>query len=301
MPLLVFFAENRCSLFTMPRFVTLSITFFFIISASGFSKGDAPQKVSGVVESIADGARASLRLDNGQLRDVTLASGEQDYLEVGDRIRGIVVPQTGGDLLELVWPDDPKVTAQMVAVNSQLRRDTEVRGRQVFRSVGEKLPPFALYNQHGDLVKEGDLRGKTCVINFIFTRCLNPRMCPAATARMQQLQEHIKSEGLDDVLFLSMTLDPEYDTPGILNAYASARRIDGESFYFLAGPQQALLDLKEQLGILAEDDPKWIIDHTMRTVLVDPSGEIIYQVPGSMWDVGDFTNRIRKADTNREV
>ena len=281
----------------MLRFASLSVVFLLILVALGFSKDGAPCQISAVVESISESSEASVRLDHGLLQEVTLSIGEQGYLEVGDLIRGVIVPQPDGDLLELVWPNDPKVTAQMVAVNSQLRRDTEVRGRKVFRSVGEKLPPFALYNQHGDLVKERDLRGKTCVINFIFTRCMNPRMCPAATARMQQLQERIKDEGINDVLFISMTLDSEHDTPGILNAYASARRIDGESFYFLAGPQQPLLDLKEQLGILTEDDPKWIIDHTMRTILVDPSGEIVYQVPGSMWDVDDFTNRIRKANT----
>jgi protein SCO1/2 len=278
----------------MPRNTTLATVFAVLFLCFALANGTSATNLSGTVESIGDDHRASIRLGDGKMREVILPVGDRDYIKAGDRIRGVVVPQEEGDLLELIWPDDPKVMAQMVAVNNQLRRDTEVRGRKVFRSVGESLPPFALYNQFGDLVRQRDLRGKTCVINFIFTRCMNPRMCPAATARMQQLQEHIKSEGLDDVLFLSMTLDPDYDTPGILNAYASARRIDGSNFYFLAGPQQALLDLKEQLGILSEKDPKWIIDHTMRTILADPSGKIVYQVPGSMWDVDDFTARIQK-------
>lgn len=284
----------------MPRLISLSIVLGLVLFSAASAKPDASSFLSGSIEALGEDRAATLRIDSGEVRKVILHPGDRDYLEVGDKVRGIFVAQSGGDLFELIRPNDPKVMAQMLAVNNQLRRDTEVRGRQVFRSVGEDLPPFALYNQFGDLVRESDLRGKTCVINFIFTRCMNPRMCPAATARMQQLQEHLKKEGVDDVLFLSMTLDPEFDTPGILNAYASARNIDGRSFFFLSGPTQALFDLKEQLGILAEKDPEWIIDHTMRTVLADPTGKIVYQVPGSMWDVNDFTNRIRKANTKKE-
>jgi protein SCO1/2 len=211
-----------------------------------------------------------------------------------------MVRQKNEGLLEYVWPNDSRTNAQMVAVNAQLRRDTEVRGRKVYRSIGESLPPFALYNQFGDLVKSSDLRGKVCVINFIFTRCMNPRMCPAATARMRELQERIKTDGLSDVLFISMTLDPEFDTPGVLNSYASSRRIDGSNFYFLTGPYPVLFDLKEQLGVLSKKDPQWIIDHTMRTILVDLSGEIVYQVPGSMWDLDDFAKRIENTLNRHE-
>jgi len=254
--------------------------------------------VSGVIESIDDSGRAELVLDEGAgRREVRLSAGDRAYLEAGDRIRAKMVKQPNGYLLETVWPDDPKIEAQMLAINSRLRRDTGVRGRQVFRSIGEKLPPFALYNQFGELVKSSDLRGKVCVINFIFTRCMNPRMCPAATTRMHQLQEKVDEASLEDVLFVSLTLDPDFDTPGIFNVYASGRGIDGSNFYFLGGPRQPLLDLKKQLGILTSKDPELIIDHTMRTILVDPTGEIVYQVPGSMWGVDDFINRIEKLTT----
>lgn len=280
------------------------------VSAATLDVSDVSD-VSGVLTSISEDGRAVLQLDSGKVdrkgdqkvdrkggqrggHSVRLSRGELAYLEAGDRIRAKMIKQPGGYLLETVWPDDPKVTAQMVAINSRLRRDTEVRGRQVFRSIGEDLPPFALYNQHGDLIRSIDLRGKICVVNFIFTRCMNPRMCPAATTRMQELQEKAKAAGHEDVLFLSMTLDPEFDTPGIFNSYAADREIDGSNYYFLSGPKPVLFDLKEQLGILASKDPKLIIDHTMRTIIADPSGKIVYQVPGSMWGMDDFLQRIEK-------
>ena len=263
-----------------------------VLAASG------GQPVAGVIQSIDEAGQIELSLDeSSDSLSARLSAGDRAYLKPGDRIRAQLVQLPGGKRLETVWPNDPKVEGQMVAINSRLRRDTVVRGRQVFRSIGESLPPFALYNQFGQLIKSSELRGKTCVINFIFTRCMNPRMCPAATTRMQQLQEKVNEAGLEDVLLISMTLDPDFDTPGVFNAYASGRGIDGANFYFLSGPRQPLFDLKEQLGILASKDPKLIVEHTMRTILADPSGEIVYQVPGSMWGVEDFFNRIKKLNT----
>lgn len=277
---------------------TFRLSAFFAVLALQAATGETT-KVSGVLQVIPEDGRAELKLDSGGTRTVRLAPGDQAYLEAGARIRANLVDLPGGDRLETIWPDDPKVKAQMLAINARLRRDTVIRGRQVFRSIGEKLPPFALYNQYGELVKSSDLLGKTCVINFIFTRCMNPRMCPAATTRMQQLQERVNKAGFEDVLFISMTLDPDFDTPGIFNAYASGREIDGSNFYFLGGPRQPLLDLKNQLGILTSKDPELIIDHTMRTILVDLSGEIVYQVPGSMWGVDDFLKRIETLNTKK--
>lgn len=278
----------------------LTILFVLFLAFSALASAGKVATVSGVIQSIDTDGRVQLRSEAGNTFGARLSSGDRAYLEVGDRIRAKMVEQPNGFLLETVWPHDSKVEAQMLAINSRLRRDTGVRGRQAFRSIGEKLPEFALYNQFGDLIKSSDLRGKVCVMNFIFTRCMNPRMCPAATTRMHQLQEKVKEAGLEDVLFVSMTLDPDFDTPGIFNAYASGRGIDGSNFYFLGGPRQPLLDLKKQLGILASKDPELIVDHTMRTILVDKSGEIVYQVPGSMWGLNDFLSRIAKLNTKAE-
>jgi len=289
------------STLTIGRSLTTGFAVFTLLLVLAGHASASATNVSGVLTAIGEDGRAELELDSGKgSRSVRLSKGELAYLEAGDRIRAKMIQLPGGLRLETVWPDNPKVTAQMVAINSRLRRDTEVRGRRVFRSIGEDLPPFALYNQHGDLIRSIDLRGKICVVNFIFTRCMNPRMCPAATTRMQQLQEKAKAAGYEDILCLSMTLVPDFDTPGIFNTYAADRGIDGSNYYFLGGPKPVLFDLKEQLGILASEDPKLIIDHTMRTIIVDATGEIVYQEPGSMWGMDDFFNRIEKLSANND-
>jgi protein SCO1/2 len=138
------------------------------------------------------------------------------------------------------------------------------------------------------------LRGNYVVINFIFTRCRMANMCPAATERMRQLQVMAKEREIDDFRLVSITLDPDFDTPGIFTAYAKNREIDQDTFFFLSGPQRIVENLKTQLGVLAEPDEEEIIRHTLSTALVDPSGRIIYRIPGSMWDPAVFMRQIDK-------
>ena len=69
-------------------------------------------------------------------------------------------------------------------------------------------------------------------------------------------------------------------------------QLDDPRFRFLTGPLQAVQDLKKQLGILSKPDQALVIKHTMRTILVGPDLKIAYHVPGSMWGVEDFLEKI---------
>ena len=75
-----------------------------------------------------------------------------------------------------------------------------------------------------------DFLGKVVVINFIFTRCQAMEMCPASTMRMSLLQDKARETGLDGLHFLSITFDPEYDSPGILKQYAKSYDIEFDTF-----------------------------------------------------------------------
>ena len=72
----------------------------------------------------------------------------------------------------------------MGQAGAALRQDTVIRGRNAYREIGENLPDFALYDQNGGVVQPDRFRGRQIVLNFIFTRCPDPKMCPASTAKM---------------------------------------------------------------------------------------------------------------------
>jgi protein SCO1/2 len=253
--------------------------------------------VEGIIESVdPEGMRIVLRLGGaGQDRvEAMVGRGDARILETGARVRGDLVSFGDGYRLQTIWPDDPVIRGTIARLGDVLRKDTLRRGSKVFRGVGEYMPKFALYDTDGSLFLSESLKGSYVVMNFIFTRCANPQMCPAATARMVELQQMAKEAGIEDLVQVSVTLDPAYDTPGIFTAYAMDKGIDTSTFHLLGGPAQIVEDLKVQMGVLSEPDEEEIIRHTMSTALIDPSGKIIYRIPGSMWSPEAFLKQVRK-------
>jgi protein SCO1 len=213
----------------------------------------------------------------------------------GQRIRAELVEQDDGDfVLEKIWIIDPVADAQVGAATGALRQDTSIRGRKAYREVGENLPDFALYDQTGKVVSPARFRGKQIMLNFIYTRCQVATMCPLATANMTLAQRKAKEAGIDDIEFISITLDPEYDTPGVLLTYAKQRGIDTSNFSFLTGPEGAIKDLLTQFGVLA-DFKDSILTHTATTLLINGQGKIIWRADGSKWSPDEFVGKMKKS------
>lgn len=95
-----------------------------------------------------------------------------------------------------------------------------------------QLPDFELLDQHGVIRDAASLRGTPIVANFIFTRCVTA--CPLLTSQMLNLQSRLGA-AKDGVTMLSITVDPEYDSPEILAEYARERGADYRWIY-LTGP-----------------------------------------------------------------
>lgn len=222
-----------------------------------------------------------------------VSDGDLANARPGQRIRAELVERDGDYFLERIWPDDSATKAAVDAAAKALAQETAMRGRGVYREVGERAPDFTLLDQEGRAVTAHRFRGKHVVMNFIFTRCPIATMCPAATMKMMALQDAAKTAGTELEL-VSISLDPEYDTPGVLKEYAAARGIDTANFTFLTGPDAAVRHLLAQLGVIREFEGE-TIKHTLATVLIDPSGRIIHRVDGSQWDAPEFLAKVKKS------
>ncbi len=220
--------------------------------------------------------------------------GDLVLAKPGQRIRAEMVPSPDGDFrLEKIWPDD-RALADTVALGAkQLRQDTHTRGKSVYREVGETVPDFALYDQSGRVVQSSRFRGKQIMINFIFTRCPVATMCPAAIAKMMTTQKLAREAGVANLELVSITLDPEFDTPGVLREYADARGIDTSNFSFLTGPDDAIKDLLAQFGVIAELKND-LLQHTLTTLLVNENGKISHRADGSQWEPADFVGKMKR-------
>jgi protein SCO1/2 len=131
------------------------------------------------------------------------------------------------------------------------------------------------------------------MLNFIFTRCPDAKMCPAATAKMITVQRLAREAAVPNLELVSITLDPAYDTPGVLREYADLRGIDTANFSFLTGPEAAIRDLLTQFGVIAQFQGD-ILQHTLATLLIDPHGKIIHRTDGSAWDPQDFVAKMKR-------
>ncbi|MBL9188707.1 MAG: SCO family protein [Opitutaceae bacterium] len=223
------------------------------------------------------------------------SAGDIAVAKPGQRIRAEMVEVKDSDFyhLEKIWPADPvAVTAIDVGAN-QLRQDTHSRGKNAYREVGETAPDFSLYDQTGRVVQAARFRGKQIMVNFIFTRCPIATMCPAATAKMMAVQRLARAAEVKNLELISITLDPAFDTPGVLHAYAEARGIDTANFSFLTGPETAIKDLLTQFGVIVEFEGP-LIKHTLATLLIDGQGRIAHRTDGSMWEPQDFVAKMKR-------
>jgi len=225
--------------------------------------------------------------------DYAVGPGDLANAKPGEHIRADLV-QNGGDFrLERIFPDDASTNATIDTAAKSLGQDTMVRGPHPFREVGETAPDFALYDQDGRVVQMNRFRGKQIMLNFIYTRCPIATMCPTSTAKMVMTQKLAREAGVKNLELISISLDPVYDTPGVLKDYAQARGIDLGNFSFLTGPTNAVQDLLAQFGVIAEFKDG-ILNHTLATLLINENGTIIWRADGGEWEPSEFVGKMRK-------
>jgi protein SCO1 len=226
--------------------------------------------------------------------DFPVSAGDAAAAVAGERIRAqlVVAPDTTVRLEE-IWPDDKASRDNVDAGERMLHQDTFEKGKGAFREVGEAVPDFVLYDQNARVVDSSRFRGRQVMLNFIYSRCPVANMCPLSTTKMMASQKLAREAGVPNAEFVSITLDPAYDTPGVLHAYAADRRIDTSNFSFLTGPDAAIRDLLTQFGVIAEFKDG-ILNHTLSTILIDEKGVIRWRADGSAWEPREFVERMHR-------
>jgi protein SCO1/2 len=110
---------------------------------------------------------------------------------------------------------------------------------------------------------------------------------------MITLQRQAREAKVSNLEIVSITLDPAFDTPGVLKQYADQRGIDTSNFSFLTGPESAIRDLLIQFGVIAEFKGD-ILQHTLTTLLIDTNGKIAHRADGPGWDPQDFVAKMKR-------
>lgn len=139
-------------------------------------------------------------------------------------------------------------------------------------------PGFALIDQAGLELSSAELHGRVLLVDFVYTSCPGP--CPILTSRHVSLQRMLPPELRERTRFVSVSIDPERDTPEALRAYAEARGADLAHWSFLTGPSDAVAALVSAYGVGSLRQPDGSIDHIVATFIVDGEGRIAERFVG---------------------
>jgi protein SCO1 len=161
----------------------------------------------------------------------------------------------------------------------------DVGGDQRLPVIGP-APPFTLTSQEGKPVALADLRGKVLAVTFIYTGC--PDICPLVTQKMVDVQNALGTEFGKKIDFVSITLDPEHDTPAVLEDYAKSFGAKPNGWMFLTGSLAAIRDVTHRYGVFFAKKEDGSVEHSQLTTLVDADGQMRVQYIGWRFNADEF-------------
>lgn len=152
-------------------------------------------------------------------------------------------------------------------------------------------PGFELTAQDGHRLALADLRGKAVVLSFAFTRCGD--ICPVAIYKLIWMQDELGPVFGEGVQFVTVTVDPEHDTPAVLADYAETIGARTEGWSFLTGPADRVAEVARRYGVYAKPAGEEGVDHILLTSLIDRDGVIRVQYLGERFDADEMLADIR--------
>jgi protein SCO1/2 len=149
------------------------------------------------------------------------------------------------------------------------------------------LLDYKFTNELGQAVSLNDFRGQALALTFFYTRCPLPDYCPRLSKNFQEASQKLASLTNAPVNwhFLSISFDPEFDTPEMLKAYGESYQYDSAHWSFLTGPADKIAELARSSGVNYES-ADGTINHNFRTLVVDASGhlQMVFPTGGNLSD-----------------
>lgn len=142
-----------------------------------------------------------------------------------------------------------------------------------------------LTDSNGQSVKLSEYRGRTLLLSFFYATC--GYACPIQTARLAQVQKSLKPETLAASRFVSVSIHPKRDTPNVIDAFKRPYGINEAHWQFGAPSDSANLNkLLLKAGVSTEAvDGTTQTDHTMKILLIDPTGKVMQRYVGDKFSI----------------
>lgn len=256
-------------------------------------------QVRGIVRGFAPD-RSTLSIEHedipGFMPSMTMPFSVKDEKEIaevkiGDRI-SFRMTVTDKDL---VLDQVKKIPASEVRVAEPTPAATVSSTASARLREGDIVPSFTLTNQNGAPVTLDTFRGQPFLLTFIFTRCPIPTFCPRISQNFSELQQAIKSEAgaAGKTRLFSITLDPQFDTPEILQSYAQQQKADSQIWTFATGAPAEIDKLTQSFAVFVQPEGG-TISHGLATVLVGPDGKVVKIWRGNGWKPSEVVDELRR-------
>jgi protein SCO1/2 len=159
-------------------------------------------------------------------------------------------------------------------------------------AIGQAVPDFQLIDHARQPIMLSSLAGKVVALNFIYTRCALPQFCLRTANVFGVLQKSFASELGKNLVLLTVTFDPERDTPEVLAAYGAQWSADARVWHFLTGPTRDVRRVCAMFGVEFFPD-EGLMSHSTRTAIVGRDGRLVANVEGNQFTPEQFGDLLR--------
>jgi protein SCO1/2 len=208
---------------------------------------------------------------------------------IGDTIEGVLaVSRTES------WLENFSVTGKGEPPDVRLTEESVLA--RLFKT-GDLLPEVGLMNQEGRPIAFRQFRGKVVAITFIYSRCPLPDFCIRMSDHFGKVQRILKGHASLEGKWhlMSISFDPEFDTPNVLKEYGKTYGADFKVWDFATADMKNILRLTDGLGLSLAEDEGNLIAHNLRTVLLAPDGRIVEVINGNEWTPEGLVGSMKKA------
>jgi len=219
-----------------------------------------------------------------------------DVLKEGQSVRATLVVQG-----ENAWLEGIVVTEEPTPASASLASPEALPPPPL----GAEVPDFQLINQDGKRIHLHQYRGKALLLTFIYTRCPLPNYCPLMSRNFAKILDELRRDPslAASTHLLSVSIDPEYDTPAILRSYGLewAGKSPGDLFKqweFASGAPEQVRKVAGFFGASYWTDRGQIV-HLLVTALVGPDGKVRKLYPGNQWQPADVLSDLRSLPRGR--
>jgi protein SCO1 len=163
---------------------------------------------------------------------------------------------------------------------------------------GDEIPDFQLTNQDGKRIHLGEYRGRALLLTFVYTRCPLPDYCPRMSNNFAEIYRAVKGDPrlLSKIHLLSVSFDPDFDTPQVLRGYGRAYAGGTGAFKqweFASGSPEEVKKIAVFFGLTYWQETGQII-HSLRTVLIAPDGKLAQLYRGNDWTSQQVLGQLKR-------